>query len=48
MHLLVAGEARRRSGTFHSRHIGVQAKGSFVFNGIDKQSRAGRWDEGST
>jgi hypothetical protein len=32
MHLLVAGKAHHRSGTFHSRHI---------FNGIDRQSRAG-------
>jgi hypothetical protein len=23
MHLLVAGKAHHRSGTFHSRHIGV-------------------------
>jgi hypothetical protein len=43
MHLLVAGKAHHRSGTFHSRHIGV-SKGkheSFIFKGIDRQSRAG-------
>ena len=34
MHMLVAGKAHHRSGTFHSRHIGVS-------KGIDKQSRAG-------
>jgi hypothetical protein len=40
MHMLVVdGKAHHRSGNFHSRHIGVnQGK---LFNGIDKQSRAG-------
>jgi hypothetical protein len=41
MHLLVAGKAHHRPGTFHSRHIGVSKGKSFIFNGIDKQSRAG-------
>jgi hypothetical protein len=38
---LVAGKAHHRSGTSHSRHIGVSKKESFIFNGIDKESRAG-------
>jgi hypothetical protein len=44
MHMLVAGKAHHRPGAFHSRHIGVsyELKENCIFNGIDKQSRAGR------
>jgi hypothetical protein len=44
MHLLVAGKAHHRPGTFHAqppRGSEQRAKEIIIFNGTDKQSRAG-------
>jgi hypothetical protein len=51
MHLVVAAKAHHSSGTFHSRHIphwSDHRKESIIFNGIEKQSRAARWDAKDT